>query len=270
MAGDRPPSSRASRAGGLHGGRDRRAGPAGGAHPGVTPGRVPARHLHCVANRPPEPGPLSDACSRRDRTAGVSIDRETPPMRPGAGPRRRPRARRSRPSTTRCSTGTSESTRRSAASSPRRILSSPCGAPAGSSGRMSMPTSTSVACARGGSEPGLLGHQPLHLSPGGLRSQSARVTEIRERMLERDDELCTSTLTLGEVLVKPAEQGNEAFASDTRTSSPRRPASSRSIARPPADTPRSDATGPSGRRMPSSLPARLRSGWTSSSPMTIA
>ena len=41
--------------------------------------------------------------------------------------------------------------------------------------------------------------------------QSARVTEVRERMLERDDELCTSTLTLGEVLVKPAEQGNEAL-----------------------------------------------------------
>ena len=41
--------------------------------------------------------------------------------------------------------------------------------------------------------------------------QSARVVEVRERMLERDDELCTSTLTLGEVLVKPAEQGNEAL-----------------------------------------------------------
>ena len=45
----------------------------------------------------------------------------------------------------------------------------------------------------------------------GSGPQSARVTEIRERMLERDDELCTSTLTLGEVLVKPAEQGNEAL-----------------------------------------------------------
>ena len=41
--------------------------------------------------------------------------------------------------------------------------------------------------------------------------QSARVAEVWERMLERDDELCTSTLTLGEVLVKPAEQGNEAL-----------------------------------------------------------
>jgi len=30
-------------------------------------------------------------------------------------------------------------------------------------------------------------------------------------MLERADELCTSTLTLGEVLVKPAEQGHEAL-----------------------------------------------------------
>ena len=45
----------------------------------------------------------------------------------------------------------------------------------------------------------------------GSGPQSARVTEIRERMLERDDELCTSTLTLGEVLVKPAERGNEAL-----------------------------------------------------------
>ena len=39
--------------------------------------------------------------------------------------------------------------------------------------------------------------------------QSDRVAQVRERMLERGDELCTSTLTLGEVLVKPAEQGNE-------------------------------------------------------------
>jgi predicted nucleic acid-binding protein len=30
-------------------------------------------------------------------------------------------------------------------------------------------------------------------------------------MLERDDELFTSTLTLGEVLVKPAERGNDAL-----------------------------------------------------------
>jgi predicted nucleic acid-binding protein len=42
-----------------------------------------------------------------------------------------------------------------------------------------------------------------------LGPQSDRVAQVRERMLERGDELCTSTLTLGEVLVKPAEQGNE-------------------------------------------------------------
>ena len=41
--------------------------------------------------------------------------------------------------------------------------------------------------------------------------QSDRVATLRERMLERADELCTSTLTLGEVLVKPAEQGNQAL-----------------------------------------------------------
>ena len=42
-------------------------------------------------------------------------------------------------------------------------------------------------------------------------SESERVVTLRERMLERADELCTSTLTLGEVLVKPAEQGNLAL-----------------------------------------------------------
>ena len=37
---------------------------------------------------------------------------------------------------------------------------------------------------------------------------SERVADIRARMLERRDELFTSTLTLGEILVKPAEAGN--------------------------------------------------------------
>ena len=37
---------------------------------------------------------------------------------------------------------------------------------------------------------------------------SERVAYIRQRMLDRGDELMTSTLTLGEVLVKPTETGN--------------------------------------------------------------
>ena len=37
---------------------------------------------------------------------------------------------------------------------------------------------------------------------------SLRVVTLRQRMLERNDELCTSTLTLGEVLVKPVEGRN--------------------------------------------------------------
>lgn len=41
--------------------------------------------------------------------------------------------------------------------------------------------------------------------------RSRQVARLRERMLERDDELCTSTLTLGEVLVKPVEQGDAAL-----------------------------------------------------------
>lgn len=42
-------------------------------------------------------------------------------------------------------------------------------------------------------------------------AQSQRVAALRERMLQRNDQLCTSTLTLGEVLVKPLEQGDEAL-----------------------------------------------------------
>lgn len=40
-------------------------------------------------------------------------------------------------------------------------------------------------------------------------AQSQRVVALRERMLQRNDQLCTSTLTLGEVLVKPLEKGDE-------------------------------------------------------------
>jgi len=41
---------------------------------------------------------------------------------------------------------------------------------------------------------------------------SKRVTKVRDAMLARGDQLVTSTLTLGEVLVKPLEQGNEELA----------------------------------------------------------
>jgi predicted nucleic acid-binding protein len=45
----------------------------------------------------------------------------------------------------------------------------------------------------------------------GTGPHADRVAAIRERMLKRADELCTSTLTLGEVLVKPSEQGDHAL-----------------------------------------------------------
>ena len=38
--------------------------------------------------------------------------------------------------------------------------------------------------------------------------RGARVTALRERMMERGDELITSALTLGEVLVRPIEAGD--------------------------------------------------------------
>ena len=39
-----------------------------------------------------------------------------------------------------------------------------------------------------------------------------RVVALRERMVERSDELFTSTLTLGEILVRPVEAGDEDLA----------------------------------------------------------
>lgn len=38
---------------------------------------------------------------------------------------------------------------------------------------------------------------------------SERVARLRKRMIERSDELYTSALTLGEILVKPIEAGDE-------------------------------------------------------------
>ncbi len=40
---------------------------------------------------------------------------------------------------------------------------------------------------------------------------SQRVTQMRKRMRERGDQLVTSTLTLGEILVKPIEDNDEAL-----------------------------------------------------------
>ena len=39
--------------------------------------------------------------------------------------------------------------------------------------------------------------------------RAERVSTLRHRMIERDDKLLTSALTLGEVLVKPMETGDE-------------------------------------------------------------
>lgn len=46
---------------------------------------------------------------------------------------------------------------------------------------------------------------------GGTDARSERVVSLRQRMIERQDELCTSTLTLGEVLVKPLTLADEAL-----------------------------------------------------------
>ena len=41
---------------------------------------------------------------------------------------------------------------------------------------------------------------------------SERVAKLRKRMIERNDDLYTSTLTLGEILVKPLEAKDEVLA----------------------------------------------------------
>ena len=41
---------------------------------------------------------------------------------------------------------------------------------------------------------------------------SERVINLRRRMIERGDELYTSVLTVGEILIKPLEAGDEALA----------------------------------------------------------
>ena len=46
----------------------------------------------------------------------------------------------------------------------------------------------------------------VYLVEGHGRAE--RVVALRQRMIEREDELLTSALTLGEVLVKPSEAGN--------------------------------------------------------------
>jgi len=48
----------------------------------------------------------------------------------------------------------------------------------------------------------------VYLFEGG--AFAARVKQVRSRMLERGDQLVTSALTLGELLVKPREKGEEA------------------------------------------------------------
>src|SRR5688572_27679384 len=50
----------------------------------------------------------------------------------------------------------------------------------------------------------------------GRGAHADRVSELRARMLERQDQLFTSALTVGEVLVKPLDAGNEALAAHYR------------------------------------------------------
>ena len=53
----------------------------------------------------------------------------------------------------------------------------------------------------------------VYLLEGGGEA-AERVASLRNRMIERKDELVTSALTLGEVLVKPMEAGDQTLVRD--------------------------------------------------------
>lgn len=143
---------------------------------GLTPTPRPGVYVHavqhCVANRPPNPGRyrmLLETGENRRRLywPGDPCD----PAREGAKMVRP--ERKSRPRTTSCSTGTTRTTPGSGPRPSGRILSSRYAVLAKPSGRMRMRMTTSDGSGQGGSEPDLLGHEPLHLPLRGSRSTLA-------------------------------------------------------------------------------------------------
>lgn len=103
----------------------------------------------------------------------------------------------------------------------------------------------------------------------GTDARAERVAALRQRMRQRHDQLYTSTLTLGEVLVKPLEHGDE----ELRQKYERALAGAVQLARSTGtrrDATRISArTAPSGRQTRSSSPAPPPRESTSSSPTTI-
>ena len=54
----------------------------------------------------------------------------------------------------------------------------------------------------------------------GFGEPSRRAADLRQRMLERGDELLTSALTMGEVMVQPVEHKNESALGDIERAIP--------------------------------------------------
>jgi hypothetical protein len=71
---------------------------------------------------------------------------------------------------------------------------------------------TSTAFAEAGSEPNFWDTNLFIYLIEDFGDLSERVVGLRKRMVERGDELYTSALTLGEILIKPLEAGNEVLA----------------------------------------------------------
>ena len=99
--------------------------------------------------------------------------------------------------------------------------------------------------------------------------RAERVSTLRRRMIERDDELLTSALTLGEVLVKPKEAGGRGPDAPLRAGDRGgRNGTAFRLARRSQDSRKSAGTGRFGRRTPSSLPVHRQRARTCSSPTT--
>src|ERR1700691_3451461 len=109
--------------------------------------------------------------------------------------------------TTSCSTGTATGLRSRRTILRMKIRCFRCGVQESIFGLTSTRTIMYVACVRAGNESHFWGHQPLHLSVRGLWAIAKAVGQLRSKMLGRGDQLLTSTLALGEILVKPTPEG---------------------------------------------------------------
>ena len=182
----------------------------------LRPGVQVHAYLHCVANKAPNPGRYRMLVETAKGRGGGSSGRAIRATRCVLLARMSPMRARFRRHMANCSSGIAANTRAPMAET-ISIRSSPCAAWARRSGRTRTPTPTSAGCARAGVEQDFLGHEPLRVPVGrsGRAGRAGRgAAPMDDRTRGRDADLRTArlvALTLGEVLVKPMEAGDEAL-----------------------------------------------------------